>query len=133
VVLVYDFFARPFEPDPITGSILYRWFTVFGITTLGLVVSILVLRHTPGNVTGLCLLLWCVLNLGQAVPPNSPFYISNGIINTGWTGLWLLALYFPNGRAAPLRALDSHIECISCAVHFNLEPLSAHGQQLQYE
>ncbi len=85
------------------NSTLYRWILVIGITPLSLIVSILVIRRTPGNVTGLFLLLWSVLNLGQAVPADSPLNIYNRAFNTGWTGLWLLALYFPNGRAYPLR------------------------------
>jgi hypothetical protein len=103
VVLLTDFFSHPFAPDPFLGSTAYRWFIVFGITMLSLTISILVLRRTPGNVTGLCLLLWSVLNLGQAVPVDSPLNIYNGAFNTGWVGLWLLALFFPNGRAYPLR------------------------------
>jgi hypothetical protein len=103
VVLFYDFFSHPFAPDPFLGSTAYRWFIVFGMTTLSLTISIMVMRRTPGNVTGLCLLLWSVLNLGQAVPVDSPLNIYNGAYNTGWVGLWLLALFFPNGRAYPLR------------------------------
>ncbi len=102
VVLIYDFLSAPLAPDSTLGSTPYRLFIVLVVTPLSLVVSILVLRRTPGNVTGFCLLLWSVHN-GLAVPSTSPFFIYNGAFNTGWTGLWLLALYFPNGRAAPLR------------------------------
>jgi len=102
-VLLVDFISQPVAPDPAFGSIAYRFFLVFVITPLALIVSILVLRRTPGNVTGLCLLLWGVTQLGESVPADSPIYLYNLAFNTGWTGLWLLALYFPNGRAAPLR------------------------------
>jgi hypothetical protein len=102
-VLIYDFISHPLAPDPLLGSVAYRLFIVLGITPLALAVSILVLRRTPGNITGLCLLLWSVLIFGQAVPAESPIYIHNGIFNTGWVGLWLLALYFPDGRPVPRR------------------------------
>ena len=102
-VCLLDFIRHPLAPDPVFGSVAYRLFIVLGLTPLSLAVSFLVLRRTPGNVTGLCLLLWSALNLGRAVPAGSPIYILNGAFNTGWTGLWLLALYFPNGRASPLR------------------------------
>jgi hypothetical protein len=102
-VLMVDFISRLLAPDPTFGSVAYRFFLVLVITPLALIVSILVFRRTPGNVTGLCLLLWGVTLLGTSVPVDSPIYLHNIAFNTGWTGLWLLALYFPNGRASPLR------------------------------
>lgn len=103
VVLLIDVFRHFLAPDPLLGSVAYRLFIVFVVTPLSLTVSILVLRRTPGNITGLCLLLWSVLNLGQAIPTSSSIYILNAAFNTGWTGLWLLGLFFPNGHAVPWR------------------------------
>lgn len=54
----------------------------------------MVLRRTPVTVTGLCLLLWSVLNLGQSLPASSPLFMLNSAFKTGWVGLWLLALCF---------------------------------------
>ena len=85
-VCLFEFIRRPLAPDPLSGTVAYRLFIVFGLTPLSLAVSFLVLRRTPGNVTGLCLLLWSALNLGRVVPADSPIYMLNRAFNTGWTG-----------------------------------------------
>jgi hypothetical protein len=102
-VITFDFFRSPFDPSPINGSILYRWFILFGFTPGALLIAYLVIRRSPGNPTGLFLFLWAALNTGQSIPITSPLYIINGAFNTGWTGLWLLALYFPDGKPSPRR------------------------------
>jgi hypothetical protein len=100
VVLFFDFFRAPFEHAANTHSLAYRWFVVFGLTPASLLIAVLVLRRTPGNVIGLCLLLLSTLTLGQTVPESSPIYVLNIPLNTGWTGLWLLGLFFPDGHPA---------------------------------
>lgn len=103
-ILVFDFVRHLWTPDDLMNSVAYRFFIVLVVLPLALVVSGLVLRRARGNVVGLCLLLWCVTIMGESLSADSPLQPYNGYINTGWTGLWLLGLFFPNGRSAFPRA-----------------------------
>ena len=99
-VLAFDFVTHPLAPEGQFGSVAFRLSAGLLIVPLALVVSALVIRRSPGNVVGLCLLLWATTIMGTLVRPDSPLARYDGLVNTGWTGLWLLGLYFPNGRPA---------------------------------
>ena len=101
--LVFDFVTHPWAPDVTFGSPAYRLFLALVLVPLTLVVAVLVLRRTPRNVTGLCLLLQAVLIMGFTLRAGSPQWPHNNVLNTSWMGLWLLALYFPDGLPQPRR------------------------------
>jgi len=99
IIFFFDFITHPLAPEYQYQSVGLRLFMGIVIVPLALIVSVLVLRRTPGNITGLCLLLWLTTIMGDTMRPDSPLIIYNGL-NVGWSGLWLLGLFFPNGRSA---------------------------------
>jgi hypothetical protein len=101
--LAADFVTHPWAPDYLFGSAAYRLFLGLVLVPATVIVALLVLRRTPGNVTGLCLLLASVLIMGATLRVGSPLAPYNGTLNTGWMGLWLLPLYFPDGLPQPRR------------------------------
>ena len=100
--LLVDFVLHPWAPDTVYGSPAGRLLNMLLIAPVALTVVPLVLRRAPNNVVGLCLLLWVANFLGGTLRAGSPLLPYNGL-NTGWVGLWLLPLYFPDGRAQPAR------------------------------
>ena len=96
--LLFDFVTHPLAQ----GTVL-RWVLAVGLVPIALVVSVLVLRRAPGNISGLCLLLHCVLVMSATLRADSPLGPYNAALNTAWSGLWLLGLYFPDGRPQPAR------------------------------
>jgi len=123
-VLAFDFITHPFAPDAQLNSVAYRLFSVLVVVPIALVVSALVVRRAPGNVTGLCLLLWMVTVMGGNLRAGETLLLYNGLLNTGWTGLWLLGIYFPNGRTAFPR-LERWIHLLSVLAVVALETLKA--------
>jgi hypothetical protein len=103
VFLVFDFITHPLAPDPLSQTVAFRWLLGFGVLPATLIVSLLVLRRAPGNVTGLFLLLLSVLPMGTALRAGSPLQPYMAVLNTGWSGLWLLGLFFPDGKPQPAR------------------------------
>jgi hypothetical protein len=103
VALLLDFVTHPLAPDPLSQTVLLRWLLALGLAPVGLVVAILVVRRAPGNISGLCLLLHVVVVLGGTLRPGSPLEPYNAALNTAWSGLWLLGLFFPDGRPQPAR------------------------------
>jgi hypothetical protein len=99
-LMAFDFITHPVAPDPQFGSAIYRLLLGVVILPLGLVISALVIRRSPGNVVGLCLLLWLTLVMAQFLRAESWFAPYAASLVTGWTGIWLLGVFFPNGRAA---------------------------------
>src|SRR5437868_6319419 len=93
VLVLLDFIMNPLAPDAQSGSIFYRLLTTLGFVPLALIVSILVLRRSPGNVVGLFLFQWTVLIMSQSLPAESPLQPYKAI-SFGWVGLWLIPLYF---------------------------------------
>lgn len=104
IPLYLDFFAHPFEPHPLYQSALYRPILALLVAPAAMTIAVLVLHRAPGNVNGLLLLLGVGLIMGGTLRADSPLAAYNSVLNTGWTGLWLLGLYFPDGRAAFPRA-----------------------------
>ncbi len=123
-VLVFDFLRNPLAPDAQNNSVAYRLFVVLVVVPLALVISTLVLHRARGNVVGLCLLLWSVTIMGGTLPASSPLALYDGVINGGWMGLWLLGIFFPNGRTAFPRA-ERWIQllCVACLVTVVTWPL----------
>jgi hypothetical protein len=112
VALMTDFILHPLAPDPLSLSIGYRWLLALGLAPAGLFIAVLVIRRAPGNVSGLCLLLHCVLVMHATLRADSPLAPYNGTLNTAWSGLWVLGLFFPDGRPQP-RRLGRLIEIIA--------------------
>jgi hypothetical protein len=103
VYLMVDFLAQPLAPDRLAQSAALRLVLALGLVPASLVVALLVLRRAPGNISGLCLLLHSVLVMAATLRAGSPLEAANATLNTSWSGLWLLGLYFPDGRAQPAR------------------------------
>lgn len=101
--LMADLITHPWAPDPLSGSPAVRLLLGLGLAPAGLIVSALVLRRAPGNLSGLCLLLHSVLVLSATLRAGSPLAPFNKVLNTAWSGLWLLPLFFPDGRPQPAR------------------------------
>ena len=99
--LAFDFVTHPFAPEASLGSVGYRLFTGLVIVPLGLIVSVLVLRRTRRNVTGLFLLIWTVQIMATTLRLDSP--VSSQLFRFTFIGLWLLPLYFPDGQPVPAR------------------------------
>jgi hypothetical protein len=102
LAMIVDFITHPLAPDKLLGSTVYRWVLAVGLVPMALVVSVLVMRRAPGNIVGLCLLLHSVLVMSVTLRSGSPLE-SYGAILAPWSGLWLLGLYFPDGRPQPAR------------------------------
>jgi hypothetical protein len=103
VFLAEDFVTHPLAPDRLSGSVAFRWLLALVVMPATLLVALLVLRRTRGNVIGLCLLLMSALIMGATLPASSPLLPYNSVLNSGWSGLWLLGLYFPDGQPQPAR------------------------------
>jgi hypothetical protein len=103
-VLAWDFITHPFAPDIQFKSVGLRLFTGAVVTPLAIIVSVPVLRRAPGNITGLCLILWLASIMGSILRADSSLVIYDTAFNTGWSGVFLLGLFFPDGRSAFPRA-----------------------------
>jgi hypothetical protein len=102
-VLVFDFVTHPVAPDIRTGSVAFRLLLGLGIVPLALIVTGMVLRRASSNVTGLFLLQMTVIIMAGTLRQGSPLIVYDQQLNFGWLGIWLLPLFFPNGRAAPVQ------------------------------
>ncbi|MEP7357647.1 MAG: hypothetical protein ABI847_10440 [Anaerolineales bacterium] len=102
LAVMVDFITHPLAPEKLLGSVVYRWVLAVGLVPIALVVSVLVMRRASGNIVGLCLLLHSVLVISVTLRSGSPLE-PYGAILAPWSGLWLLGLYFPDGRPQPAR------------------------------
>ncbi len=102
-LLYAAFFFDLTAPDPRWGSVAYRLFVGFVLVPAGLLVAVLVLRHTRRNVTGLFLIMHATAVMQSSLAFDSPFQAMSGLFNNAWLGLWLLPLYFPDGAVYPKR------------------------------
>jgi hypothetical protein len=105
-VLYADFFTDLLAPSPETGSVAYRLLTGLILVPGGLVISIMVLRRTHHNVTGLLLFLYAANLMEGTLRVGSPlqaFPLLPIIFRLTDQGIWLLPLYFPDGNAYPIR------------------------------
>jgi hypothetical protein len=65
-----------------------------------------------------------VLIMGSTLPKSSPLLAYNSVLNSGWSGLWLLGLYFPDGQpqparlGGPIRVLTAVSLLLNAAVNF---------------
>ena len=100
---IFDFVTHPLATNAFVQSIAYRWLLAVGVTPLTLTVAVLVLRRAPGNIVGLCLVLMSTVSMGTTLRAGSPLEPILAALGTGWTGLWLLGLYFPDGKPQPAR------------------------------
>ena len=97
-----DFVLHPWAQGLNGGRPLARLLTALIVVPLTAAIAGLVLRRTAGNIVGLCLLLWSTSIMGTTLRPDSALVPYNAL-NTGWLGLWLLPLFFPDGRPQPRR------------------------------
>ncbi|MEP7356538.1 MAG: hypothetical protein ABI847_04815, partial [Anaerolineales bacterium] len=135
-VLVFDFATNPLAPDSLSHTLAFRWLLALAVVPGTLIVGVLVLRRARGNVVGLCLLLHAVLIMGLALPPGSPLGVYNSVLNTGWSGVWLLGLFFPDGRPQPARLggairLLAALSVVSSAAEGFARPTVDLGQTLK--
>jgi hypothetical protein len=115
-----DFVLHPWAPGVLDEtSPLMRLLTALVVAPLTAAIALLVLRRSRGNVVGLCLLLWSTSLMAGTLRLDSPLLPHNAL-NTGWKGLWLLPLFFPDGQPYP-RRLRGLIRGLSAA--FALETL----------
>jgi hypothetical protein len=85
------------------GGVWVKILTLAVVVPIGLAVSIMVLRRTPGNITGLLLLLWLNVVIASFIPRNVPIGAINSALNVSWVSLWMIPTYFPDGRPFPKR------------------------------
>jgi len=71
----------------------------------------MVLRRNPGDITGFLLLLWATVTVGSFVQRNTTAGIIFTNLNVSWISLWMLPVYFPDGRIFPPR-LEKPIKLI---------------------
>lgn len=126
-LLYVDFFSDLTAPDPVWGSVAYRLFTGFVLVPAGVLIALLVLRHTHRNVTGLFLLMYAVAVMQSTLRTASPLQLLSNVINGAWLGLWLLPLYFPDGTAYPKRfqrwiRAHSVVTAVLFGLAFTFEP-----------
>jgi hypothetical protein len=100
--VVVDFVLHPWAPGLDSLAPLPRLLTVLGVMPLAAGIALLVLRRTAGSVVGLCLLMWSMSSMASTLRAGSALVPYNAL-NTGWLGLWLLPLFFPDGRPQPRR------------------------------
>ena len=102
-VLYVDFFGHLWAPDTSWNSIAYRLFLGLVLVPAGIAISLLVLRRTHRNVTGLFLLINAVSVMTTSLRVDSPLQVLTNWTNAAGVGIWLLPLYFPDGTVYPQR------------------------------
>lgn len=116
LMVLLDFVRHPLAPDYSSESVSYRLFTALVIAPVAVVIALLVIRRAPRNVTGLFLLLWATIMIGETLRQEALVLQS---LSIGWVGLWFLPLFFPDGRAYP-RRLEPHIRALCVALAFSV-------------
>ena len=98
--LLLDFVLHPLAPEYVYHSTAIRLIVVLVILPMVIIVALLVNRRARGNLTGLFLLLWVSIMLGQTARAENQA-LSN--MSVAWVGIWFLPLFFPDGHAYPRR------------------------------
>jgi hypothetical protein len=101
-VMTADILLNPLQPDAYFGSVAYRLLTGLLFAPLTILVGVLCVRHSPGNIVGLLLL---VIGTGESISSVrndlDPLLINvvvGIIIPLFWGAYLLLLLYFPDGK-----------------------------------
>ncbi len=98
--LLLDFVLHPLAPEYVYHSTAIRLIVVLVILPMVIIVALLVNRRARGNLTGLFLLLWVSIMLGQTARAENQA-LKN--MSVAWVGIWFLPLFFPDGHAYPRR------------------------------
>jgi hypothetical protein len=100
--MTVDIILNPLQPDAYFGSVAVRLLTGLLFAPLTILVGALCVRHSPGNIVGLLLL---VIGTGESISSVrndlDPLLINvAGVTSTAlfWVTYLLLLLYFPNGK-----------------------------------
>ncbi len=101
-LFLLDFVLHPLESDYHLQSNFVRWFSTLVVVPVLVFIALLVIRRAPRNLTGLCLLLWVTIVISTTARQNTNLQILQNL-SFGWVGMWVLPLYFPDGRAFPRR------------------------------
>jgi hypothetical protein len=119
-----DFFSHLWAPDPNWDSPIYRLAIGLVVVPAGIVISLLVLRRTHHNVTGLFLLIYTTTVMQLTLRIDTPLQVLSNFFSNGYIGLWLLPLYFPDGTTYPQRFQKwIRLHSIVTAVFFGLSAL----------
>jgi hypothetical protein len=101
-VMTVDILLNPLQPDAYFGSVADRLLTGLLFAPLTILVGALCVRHSPGNIVGLMLL---VIGTGESISSVrndlDPLLINvAGLTSTAlfWITYLLLLLYFPDGK-----------------------------------
>ena len=107
IPMAFDLVTHPLAQqllnNPTLNSILfviYRLLLGLLVAPASLVIGLLILRRAGGNMNGLFLFLHSALVMGATLRTDAPLAPVVAALNTGWMGLWLMGVYFPDGRAA---------------------------------
>lgn len=104
VWLSIDYLFHPLEIGLSGSSPLGRAFYALLVAPVTVVVGILILRHSRGNVVGLLLIIWGIgASVGSArVSIDISLYMTVLLLNgVRFVSLVLLVFYFPDGKAYP--------------------------------
>jgi hypothetical protein len=101
-IAVVDFITHPFASSLALPSPFVRGLVALIVVPICIAIAVLVLRRAPWNVCGLFLLQWSTIIMAQTIRTGSGLE-SYSSLNLGWVGLWLLFVYFPDGRPYPRR------------------------------
>jgi hypothetical protein len=100
--MTVDILLNPLQPDAYFGSVAVRLLTGLLFAPLTILVGALCVRHSPGNIVGLLLLVIGIgVSISSARNNLDPLLINvAGVTSTAlfWTTYLLLLLYFPDGK-----------------------------------
>ena len=106
VPLLVDFIAHPTAPpDNSSITIITRLLYMLVLMPGTLLMGVLILRRVPGNVIGLFMMIWGVnlafITMRAGLDPVWSVLQTAIGVGSGWTSLFYIFLYFPNGEAFP--------------------------------
>jgi len=96
-----DFIVDPLAPDPNFNLGVVRPIIALAIVPAILIIAWLVIRHAPGNVVGLFLVIWSATVISGSLRADSALRYWS--VNFTWPAVVLLPFYFPDGQPSPRR------------------------------
>jgi hypothetical protein len=100
--LMVDFLTQPLAPDLLSQSTAFRLLLAIGLVPARWSCPCWSCAERRQHQRA-CLLLHSVLIMAATLRAGSPLEAADATLNSAWSGLWLLGLYFPDGRAQPAR------------------------------
>jgi hypothetical protein len=119
-LMIWDFILHPLAPYFSSESSLFRIFATAVMGPVMLFIAQLVIRRAPYNVTGLALLLWAMSVITTSGREET---LALQGLSISWIGIWLLPIFFPNGRVFPPR-LEPYIRVVYFIFILNAIPMT---------